>query len=646
MYRPSLLLSVLSTALLAVPAMAEQREAKPAASPLVELLKAKHILTEEEAATLTQSSSPGESDRRLAQLLLSKGLITRQEFERIAGSASAGFEPISGTAAGSDKARIVLASSSNASTVAERAADPQKNSTVRGSASPGQQGFVPAVAPGDASPILASPGTIPPIAPIRALPIDVPKPEGLLGDLRLGSGARLRLYGFLKASAIESSASSGGPIFGSDDFPLPLLLGDTGPNGDPQFHVKARSSRVGIDFGWPDITPNLALTGKLEFDFEGDFTSINNRNISSARSPQPSLRLGWVRADTKIGQVPWFVQFGQDWTILGSSTLPDYFETTGLGIGMGSFYERVPMLRTGFQLGHSDFKVQPEVAFVLPAFGEASLTDDQRARLGTRAGPESNRPEVQGRLVLQFPLVHASGVAPAQFIVSAGHSTEAEIVDRADLPTDPVPALGGRSIQSFFPQGLRESGHRNAWAASLQLPTSWATLVTKYYRGSDLRFYFAGQLNEVFFDMEGLTPLTTVTSFTNREIPILNINGAAVPAPLRPIRGQGGFAQLGLPLSRIFRARPDNRATAGWSVYLGYGVDTAWARDTVRPGGNGLRKTDLGTVSLRYRLNKFVTFVDEVSYLDTRAAKEKVFRGLPAFTAHAWRNELGTAFTF
>ena len=618
--------------------MPQEAEKKLPTTSLIELLKAKGILTEQEATSLTQNSPCDEPENRIAQLLLSKGLITQKELEEA--TASSASSPASSE---DPKPNENLSSPEKPLAVATVALHPCNGS--KGQELPG--GPSPTASSADPPPADVPPTRIRPIAPIRPLPlIDHPQSEGLIPSLKLPSGANFSLYGFLKASAVEDTASSGGPIFGAGDFPLPLLLGDTGPNGDPQFYVKARSSRLGANFGWPDVARNVTLTGRLEFDFEGDFTSVNNRNISSARSSQPSLRLAWARVDTKIGKVPWFLQFGQDWTILGSSTLPDYFETTGLGVGMGSFYERAPMVRTGFQLGGENFKVQPEFAVVLPVFGEASLTDQQRAREGTLAGPESNHPDLQARLVFQFPLVHTSGVAPAQIIFSGGHALETEVVARADLPTTPVAALGGRSIQSFFPQGFRENSHRNAWTVGAQLPTSWATLVAKYYRGSDLRFFFAGQLNEAFFDTQGMTPLATVPSLANRQIPILNVGGTPVPAAMRPIRGQGGFLQLGLPLSRIFGANPSNRVTAGWSIYLGYGVDTAYARDTVRFGGNGLRKTDLGIVTLRYQLNKYVTFVDEVSYWDTRAAIEKVFRGLPAFTAHSWRNEVGPTFVF
>src|SRR5207248_2721864 len=274
-----------------------------------------------------------------------------------------------------------------------------------------------------AAPQPEAPKFVPAIAPLRVLPITIPKKAGLVPDLKLGSGASLRPYGFFKMSAVHQTASHGGPTFGSNDFPQgPLLLGDTGPDGDPQFHIKDRAFRAGVDFEWLDPVPNITLTGKLEFDFEGSFTNVNNRNISANRSSQPSLRLAWVRMDTKLANLPWFVQFGQDWSIFGSSTLMDLFETTGFGFAQGNLYERMPMFRTGVQFGQHDFKIQPEFAIALPSFGEPNLDADQRTRFGGRVGPESGMPELQGRIVFQFPLSRAPGVLPAQIIFSGDHA--------------------------------------------------------------------------------------------------------------------------------------------------------------------------------------------------------------------------------
>lgn len=109
--------------------------------------------------------------------------------------------------------------------------------------------------------------------------------------------------------------------------------------------------------------------------------------------------------------------------------------------------------------------------------------------------------------------------------------------------------------------------------------------------------------------------------------------------------GQGGFVQRGFPLSRIFGAKSDGRQ-AGRSFYLTYGVDSAFAKHALR--ANGLLRTDHASAQLRYKLNKWVSFVHEETYIDTRTAGQTVnlFRGLPVHTAHAVRSEFGTIFTF
>jgi hypothetical protein len=226
---------------------------------------------------------------------------------------------------------------------------------------------------------------IPAVAPLRVLPIDLPKQGGMIPDIKLGSGGNLKIYGFLKATAVSDTASSGGATFGSNDFPLPLLLGgDTGPTSDPQFHIKARSARFGSQFEWVPKNSSFTVTGKVEGDFEADYTDVNNRNISSARSSQFGVRLAYMRLDTKLGALPWFAQFGQDW-LLVSSTLPSLFETTGLALGMGALWERSPLFKTGVQFHAGDLKVQPEFAIVLPVAGTSTLTTDQRLRFGDRA---------------------------------------------------------------------------------------------------------------------------------------------------------------------------------------------------------------------------------------------------------------------
>jgi hypothetical protein len=625
---------------------------KSAVNPLVRVLQAKGILTAEEVAQLSQASSASDADQRLARLLLMKGVISQADYDQTV-----------------DKPGMVNASNAGTSSPTAMAAVyrvPINNTAA--SAAPAR------------TPPPEAPKVIPAVAPLRVLPIDVPKQGGLIPDLKLGSGASVKLYGFFKASAVSDTASSGGGTFGSNDFPLPLLIGgDTGPTGDPQVHIKARSFRIGGQFEWVPKDSNLVLTGKVEADYEGDFTNANSVNISSARNGQFRTRLAWARLDTKLGgSLPWFASFGQDWTLY-SSSLPALYETTGTAIGMGALWERAPMFRTGVQFHSGDLKIQPEFAIVLPVAGSGALTDEQRARFGDRAGAESNQPALESRIVLQFPLSHNwQGVAPAQLIVSGHHARLNEIIPAANLPNTlvngatgcvrplPPPAPPGScSVQGFFPTGAQAGNPQNIWTAEAQLPTPWVTWVTKFYKGDDMRFPFAGQLNDVFVDPNGGATAFSGTlatglgdSFTNRAIPFVCIGGTTVGglncngnpitvASLRPVRGQGGFSELSFPLSRIFHADPSGH-NAGWSLHLMYGTDRANAADTRRPGGNGLVRTDLDTASLTYKVTSWMSIIHEVSYIDTRAANRggKIFRGLPATQAHSWRNEFGTIFTF
>ena len=104
-------------------------------------------------------------------------------------------------------------------------------------------------------------------------------------------------YGFIKGTAEQDSSSPNG-----DDFPIPaglmLLPGsNTGPNADPEFHMKSRQSRIGINLEWPGISEKLVLTGRFEADFEGNFNESDNADVTSIRNPNLRLRLAYARLD-------------------------------------------------------------------------------------------------------------------------------------------------------------------------------------------------------------------------------------------------------------------------------------------------------------------------------------------------------------
>jgi hypothetical protein len=575
--------------------------------PLLNLLVSKGLLTAEDARSILSDGDPKNQRDRLATLLKDKGVISAAEFDALRTTVSNSTET------------IALASPPD-----------RRDAAVNSSPAPSQKPSVPRV--------------IDAIAPLRLLPIDVPKREGLVPDIKLGSGARIKPYGYFKTSVIRDSSSPGG-----NDFPLPLLAADTGPNASPEFHLKARALRLGANFEWIDPAPKTVITGRIEFDFEGDFTRVDNRNISSIRSSQPSLRLAWARIDRRFNdKTSAFLLFGQDWTPFASSTLPNTIENTNFGgIGYGASYERLPQVRGGFNYGFGgsrSWKIQPELAVVFPAFGNLPTNVADQLGFGERQGADSDRPGVQSRVVLQWQLDKAEGVSPAEFIVSYEHARRSAIVTAASVPTQ---------FSSVFPSGVEVSSDSNAFSAEFQLPTRLVTLVGKYYSGSDLRFFFAGQLLSNFNDTAGLTSTVSVPSIDGASTVAFGLlDGVPIVAPQRPVRGDGGFIQLGFPLSRLFNADPAGR-NAGWSSYVSYGFDEARQRDARR--FSPVRgRSDLFSGNIQYKLNSWVTFGFEQGYYRTRAANRSqfdfgglpLFRGIPSYTTHNIRSEFATIFNF
>ena len=479
------------------------------------------------------------------------------------------------------------------------------------------------------------PSVVPAVAPVRPLPVDAPKSDGLIPDIKLGSGAKMKIYGFYKTSVVYDSSDPGG-----NDFPLPGFLGDTGPDAAPEFHIKARSFRIGSQFEWPDMSPNLTLTGRVEADFEGDFTRVGNRNLSSIRSSQLSIRLAYTRLDAKVGDgATVFALFGQDWTPFGSSTLPNLVEGTGLGIAFGTLYERAPQVRVGAAIkASSDVTIAPEAAMVLPFFGNTPENVALQLAYGERQGPDSAEPEWQGRLVLQFPLDRAEGVPKAQIIGSVMQGHNAVIVPAANIPSAFLPA---------FPTGYKATSDTWGYTAEAQLPTRFVTIVGKYYQGKDLRTYFAGQLYGFFSNAAGLTGTAPGASLDASSSLVFGLRGG-VPsvAPLVGVRAQGGFVNLGFPLGRIFNATPGSRG-AGWQLYAHYGKDIANDADLVQFGGNR-GSSDLVAGTLLWKFNNLCSFAFEQSRYRTRAAPgtSGLFEGVPQTVWQDNRSEFAAIFTF
>jgi len=665
-----MLAAVLAFGLVSLATAQQQDQSnKTAPNPLVQLLQNKGVLTAQEATAINQASTPAEQQSRLTQLLYSKGLITQDEYQ-----ATAAAETSKATSDG-----MWIRAAAHVS-----AGEPE-----------------PAMAMPPQAP--AAPAVIPAVAPVRVLTNDPPKAGGMVPDLKLGSGAKVKFYGFVKSTAAYDSSNPYGI-----DFELPGLGGivgatfptgvpcgltssctgglagvgnsDSGPNGSPTFYLKASATRMGANFEWPDIAgANNTLTGRIEADFEGNFSRAQNRNVSSLRTRMLALRLAWARIDHRFSDsTTGFILAGMDWTPFGSSTQMNILETTGGAAYFGSLYERSAQIRLG--LWHDfgtayNIKIGIEPAIAQPGFGNNSTDVGDQIGVSERDGINSARPEISGRMVFQWQLDRARGVAPAQIIFSGMNAKRVEIVNRAAIAAADCAASGVAgtgcvagaitSLLSAFPRGAEPSSERWGANASIQLPTRYATLVASYYTGADLKYYFAGQVFGVFNDnrvglqnapgtigtggvlMCNINPTNCPNAFNiDAEAPNAafgwNPAGFWQIVPQRPVRAQGGFSQISFPLSRIFDANPAGR-NAGWTIAFAYGIDQAKARDvraaagpqgaingTGTTGGllangyvansNGSRnKSNVGVGTLVWKMNQFVSFNLEESVYLTRS---------------------------
>jgi hypothetical protein len=536
----------------------------------------------------------------------------------------------------------------------------------------------------------APPAVVPAVAPLRVLPLDPPVRDGLLAGFKVGA-VKVTPYGFIKATAVRDSSDPDG-----DDFPYPGIFLQssnplsTGPTLDPSFHLKARSTRFGANFEWLDLSKKLTLTGKVEGDFEGGFSEVDNADVSSIRNPTPRLRLAYVRMDyAATDRSDLFFEGGQNWSLFGSSAVSNLLETTFFGAYSGDIWERTPQFRFGVvqKLGTSDrnWKFSPEIALMMPSTGEIMKLNSINpvggfeAQIGEaeRQGADSGRPELEARAVLQFQLDKAPAVAPAQLIWAGYDARRTSITPSSALSATPS------DLKAQFASGFTSSSNLYGNQLAIQLPTRWATLVASGYRGGDMRFMLAGQLNTYYTDPTGLYNVQTVQTLDNvNEAAGLQQVGCTVAitagtcsasggvwqvARQRPIGSFGGFINLGLPLSRWFKADPKGH-NAGWQLYLNAGKDQVVHKDLAKANGFGCGSADgltgctgglpllqsrLLAATLYYKVNNWATFAFEQSQYQTTLLPDVVgvgvtysIAGQPASKWKDQRTEFGPIFTF
>jgi len=619
--------------------------ASPNLAALLDALETKGLLSSSEADTI-RKAAPDNELKLVVDALTRKGLLSATDLAKTASPSSETPAPASVDVA-------------VASTPLSTPDAPDSGQASSATATPPEKKA-------------AGPTVVAAIAPVRVLPVDPPVKDGLVAAFKLGA-VKMTPYGFLKATAAHDSSSPNG-----DDFPfVGLFLSSTntlstGPTQDPEFHIKARSSRIGANFEWPDASPKLTFIGRIEGDYEGNFSEVDNRDVSSIRSNAFQLRQAWVRMDYAASDnTDLYFEGGQDWTLFGSSVLPNILETTFLGAFYGTIYERSPQMMFGVvqKLGGSrKFKLSPTFAIMMPSSGQieklGTLGLQGQIGQGEREGADSGRPEVEARLALQFQLDTAPGVAPAQVIWSGFQSRRTSITASANYAaTEETASCAANAAvcatyEAAYPNGFTVSSTQYGNQLAISLPTRWLTVVASGYFGGDMRFFLGGQVNSFYTDTGGLTnPITFPTAdggplaAAGASTLGTNAAGKVVIAPERPIRAFGGFVNVGLPLSRWFNANPKGH-NAGWQLFFHMGKDQVVHSELINPNdGGGVLPLLMGKVfagTLYYKVNPWCTFGFEQSVYGTRLEPglDYTIAGSPDNLWQDHRTEFGPIFTF
>ena len=479
------------------------------------------------------------------------------------------------------------------------------------------------VAPLNSESLIAPTVRATPPAPFNPWPVNTN--AGPLA-IRIGSGVTVNPYGMIKLSTIRSSNSSSG-----DDFPVFARVVASGPetanttgnvNTPASFRFKSRSSRLGVDIQAPDPNALFSIFGKFEFDFEGSFPESTNRTIGSIRSSEASIREAWIQLN--LHDNPFFIRLGLASTLFGSTTQPTGLETSQAYGFEGNVQERDPgaVIGTRFDMGGAwDWRVLLEGGLFLPSGGEpvtglgsayagnTTVPGQGTLGFGQREGPNSDRPSYQNRTVLEFEPFKGRRIASSYF------ATSFEYANRTRYWNPPAQTDG-------LTFGLTSA--TKGYTAETRLAFPGATLLGKYYRGEDLRFYFAGMAQDIFFD--GPAPLTTTGPLPTQ----------------RPVRAQGGFVQLQLPLSAWFQ--PANPRLHGFSMNLMAGYDSAFARDARR--AQNRKAQEALNANFLYQYNRFLQFGletnwEEAVYLGTQGGPQRSGR-----VGKDLRFEFSTVFVF
>lgn len=251
-------------------AFAQTKNSDNKEDPLVRLLQSKGIISEQEAAMVSSAPSPISGERRLMEILLSRGLITRQEY---------------------DETLLALGADSTAPVVMTAAAR--------------------TLAPRDSEPTAA----------VAKPPRTAQAQAG--GEVSTLSKIPVKLYGSIlfNANYLDHGANT-------IDIPLfPQKRTVSSDQNHQNFNTTLRQSRFGLRYEGK-IFDDAKLTGVFEFDLLGGKPAFaNGANFDIFRLRLAYARIDWEKNSLEAGQ-DWAVFSPLNPTSLASYAIPA-FSTSG-----------------------------------------------------------------------------------------------------------------------------------------------------------------------------------------------------------------------------------------------------------------------------------------------------------------------------
>ena len=266
-----------------------QQDHNAQGNPLVRLLRSKGIITEQEAAMISEAPSPALAERRLTELLLAKGVINRQEYDQT-------LAAMGDTSVGADSAapRVITAAVFSPDT---SAVEPAKAANKP-----------PAMEP------------TPPQAQAE-------------GPMTTVSKLPVKIYGSILFNANYVS-------HGANTIDIPLFPQKRGVSADQNhqnFNATLRQTRFGLRYEGK-IFDDAKLTGVFEFDLLGGKPAFaNGVNFDIFRVRLAYGRIDWTNDSFEAGQ-DWAVFSPLNPTSLASYAIPG-FSTSG------NLWNRMPQIR-------------------------------------------------------------------------------------------------------------------------------------------------------------------------------------------------------------------------------------------------------------------------------------------------------------